>query len=169
MPGPMVESLTLLSDSGGATHSFDLRHADGTVSPIFTAGPCSSSMNLAWGLVERDMFPEWASILVERQWAGRGQQRRVWHSPPGNLYASVRLPRSLPPWNTMLSLVVGGMVLGFLENLGLSVELKWPNDVLISRRKIGGILLEEKSGEVIAGIGLNLTSAPKEEDLGAFP
>ena len=151
------------SISGATIHSY----VSGPTAPIFAAGPCSSSMDVAWKLVKDTMFPDWASLLVERQWAGRGQQRRVWHSPPGNIYASLRLPLTVPPWHTLLSLLLGGMVLEFLEELGLDAELKWPNDLLVQRKKVGGILIEKKSEIVIAGIGLNIASAPclSDQDL----
>ena len=138
----------------------------GTVTPILTAGPCSSSMDLAWDLVERGLFPEWTSLLVECQWAGRGQHRRSWHSPVGNIYASLCLPAFLPPWRTLRSLVVGNMAAEFLEKLGLEIELKWPNDLLIQGKKIGGILIEKKGTTAVAGVGLNLGSAPRLDDLG---
>ena len=139
----------------------------GTTAPILTAGPCSSSMDVAWNLVEQNIFPHWTSLLVERQWAGKGQHRNVWYSPPGNLYTSIRLPETQFPWHTMTSLLVGGMVLDFLKYLGLEVELKWPNDLLIHRKKIGGVLVEERSGVTIAGIGLNIDSAPSLKELGS--
>jgi len=49
-----------------------------------------------------------------------------------------------------------------LEEFGLFVKLKWPNDLILKDRKIGGILIEERRGKIVLGIGLNTASAPPD-------
>ncbi|HSW46799.1 MAG TPA: biotin--[acetyl-CoA-carboxylase] ligase [Phycisphaerae bacterium] len=127
---------------------------------LFVAGPCPSSMDLAWELSEKGLFPDGASVLVASQSSGRGQLGRPWHSPAGNLYGTVRLLPLLPEWGGLAPLLLAEAALEVLGGLGLVAEIKWPNDVLVRRKKVGGILLEERSGVVMAGIGLNLTAAP---------
>lgn len=127
---------------------------------LFTSGACSSSMDLAWQITADDLFPTWASVLVTAQTSGRGQFRRLWHSPPGNVYGSLRLPVLNPTWRNLTPLLLGAGVLGVLQDLNLPARIKWPNDLLVGSKKVGGILVEERHGIVIAGVGLNLESAP---------
>jgi BirA family biotin operon repressor/biotin-[acetyl-CoA-carboxylase] ligase len=132
---------------------------------LFSVDACASSMDLAGRLAAEGGFPEWASVLATTQSAGRGQFRRKWHSPPGNVYGSLRMPRLEPPWAALMPLLLAESMLGILKNLGLAAAVKWPNDLLVCGKKVGGVLIEERAGIVIAGIGLNLTSAPQPGDL----
>jgi len=95
--------------------------------------------------------------------AGRGRQGRAWVSPQGNFYGStlVELRPADPPAQT-LSLVAG---LALIEAVDAAVPaqplmLKWPNDLLLSGRKLAGILLERSGDRVVIGFGVNLASAP---------
>jgi BirA family biotin operon repressor/biotin-[acetyl-CoA-carboxylase] ligase len=109
------------------------------------------------------------SVLVaETQSAGRGRRGRQWLSPPGlNLYLSC-LKRFDQGFGALggLSLAVGVIVMRTLETLGIDgAGLKWPNDILTTEGKLGGILVE-LSGEyqgpcaAVVGIGLNLRLTP---------
>jgi BirA family biotin operon repressor/biotin-[acetyl-CoA-carboxylase] ligase len=105
-----------------------------------------------------------AVFLAERQSAGRGRRGREWVSPPGaNIYFSLsrRFARPLPSL-AGLSLAVGVALAEGLRSLGFGqVRLKWPNDLWIDARKLGGILVQLRpevgggTGAVI-GIGLNV-------------
>ncbi len=106
--------------------------------------------------------------LADYQSAGRGRRGRQWVSPPGgNLYLSVlwRYP-SPPPHLASLSIATGLAVARTLRDLGVvAIQLKWPNDVIWYGRKLGGLLLETRSGSecvVVAGIGLNLRMPPQQ-------
>lgn len=100
--------------------------------------------------------------LAEYQTAGRGRRGRAWLAPPGGavcLSLSWSF-REVPPDLGALSLAVGVCVLRALKEVGLSARLKWPNDILVEERKLGGILIElraESAGPacVVIGIGLN--------------
>jgi BirA family biotin operon repressor/biotin-[acetyl-CoA-carboxylase] ligase len=103
------------------------------------------------------------AVLAEAQRAGRGRRGRSWASPVAcNLYLSLALP--LPGGvaaATGLSLVVGVAVAEALdEALAVPVQLKWPNDLLVGERKLGGILVELASGAAgdaaVVGIGVNV-------------
>jgi len=130
--------------------------------PLIISGNCSSSLDLAWHFHRMGLLPVWSSILVLSQWAGRGQFGRTWQSPPGNIYASWRLPDPPRPWAGMLSLVVGYMIIQGLMSAGIEVQLKWPNDLVIKRKKVGGILIEARGDTFIAGVGVNLISNMEE-------
>lgn len=120
---------------------------------------CSSTLDVAWRLLARGEMRPWDAVLCGRQWAGRGQLRRAWTSPLGNLHAAVRLPALPPAWAPLVSLLVG---YGVRQGLGVeALRLKWPNDLLLEGRKVGGILIEERDGVLVAGIGINLATAPE--------
>jgi BirA family biotin operon repressor/biotin-[acetyl-CoA-carboxylase] ligase len=104
--------------------------------------------------------PEWTTVLADRQSGGRGREGRAWASPPGGLYLSVLLrPRFARVG--LLPLAAGVAVAEAAGELGVHAELKWPNDVLASGRKLAGILSEAASGPggvewVVLGVGLNV-------------
>jgi BirA family transcriptional regulator, biotin operon repressor / biotin---[acetyl-CoA-carboxylase] ligase len=140
----------------------DCRQLDGdsTEPVVFTIETCTSTMDVAWRLSAEDRFPDWASVLSATQTAGRGQFGRSWHSPEGNLYGTLRIPRLEPVWSELLPLLLAESMRVVLADYHLSAAIKWPNDLLIGGRKVGGILVEERSDTVMAGVGLNLASAP---------
>jgi BirA family biotin operon repressor/biotin-[acetyl-CoA-carboxylase] ligase len=105
-------------------------------------------------------MPEGAIAVADFQTAGRGRQGKAWEAPPGTaLLVSVLLrPRDRPL--PQLALVVGAAVADALEQLtGLSVQIKWPNDVMLRRQKVAGILAETRDGAVVVGIGINLNQS----------
>jgi BirA family biotin operon repressor/biotin-[acetyl-CoA-carboxylase] ligase len=113
--------------------------------------------------------PEGTSVVADAQTAGRGRRGRDWFSPPGaGLYLSVIVrPDVAAEIVPMITLAAGVAVAGAVqEAVGLPVELKWPNDLVIGRpwRKLGGVLSEAASSgtgvdAVVIGIGLNLLQA----------
>jgi BirA family biotin operon repressor/biotin-[acetyl-CoA-carboxylase] ligase len=103
-------------------------------------------------------------VLADEQTAGRGSGGRSWHSPRGvGLYLSLVLrPKSLPNPHLMPLLAGLGAALA-VERLidGGGVAIKWPNDIIIRDRKVGGVLSEaswsgERLNHVVLGIGLNV-------------
>ena len=85
-------------------------------------------------------------VWVREQTAGRGRQGRDWSSPPGNLYFSLILRPDCPAGEAATLGLAAALALG--EALGKlmpplsEVHYKWPNDVLLNRRKVSGLLLE---------------------------
>ena len=102
--------------------------------------------------VAREM-PIGSVVVADHQTAGRGRLERTWEAPPGTalLASFVLVP------NPILSLAAG---VAAAEACGNGVRLKWPNDLLLGGRKVGGILVEASPTKAICGIGINLTSAP---------
>lgn len=102
--------------------------------------------------------PEGAVVAAGHQSAGRGRLGRRWEAPPGTaLTFSVLLRPPAGAAIQQLSLVGGLAVAETVEDaLQLSAQLKWPNDVMINRRKVAGILAEARDGIVVLGIGLNV-------------
>ena len=115
------------------------------------------------GLLDPSM-PEGALAVADVQTAGRGRLGRTWEAPPGSaVLASVLLKP--PPGKPLpqIALVAGVAVADALEELtGLAVQIKWPNDVMLRRLKVCGILAEARDGAVVLGIGVNVTQGPGE-------
>jgi BirA family biotin operon repressor/biotin-[acetyl-CoA-carboxylase] ligase len=107
-------------------------------------------------------------VVADSQTAGRGRLSRSWFSPAGaNLYCSVVLRTARPPerlteWLSWLPLVSALAAAEAIEQVSsIHVSVKWPNDLLISERKVGGILCESGTGTrsgpfQIIGIGVNV-------------
>jgi BirA family transcriptional regulator, biotin operon repressor / biotin---[acetyl-CoA-carboxylase] ligase len=103
-------------------------------------------------------MPEGALALCDEQTQGRGRLGRSWTAPPGTAILASLLLR--PPSDRVvseLSLVAGTAVAEAIEGaVGLAVQVKWPNDVMLNRRKVAGILAEASDGIVAVGIGVNV-------------
>jgi BirA family transcriptional regulator, biotin operon repressor / biotin---[acetyl-CoA-carboxylase] ligase len=117
-------------------------------------------------------------VVAEAQTAGRGRMGRVWHSPAGaGLYVSIVLRPSagagLSAQETSTALLTLGAGVALAQGVeaatGLAAEIKWPNDLVIARRKLAGILTEAAAAGsalqfIVLGFGLNLrqTAYPPE-------
>lgn len=134
--------------------------AGACAAPVFVTGACASSLDVARVLGEARLLPPFSSVLALSQTGGRGQMRRQWVSPPGNLYAALSWPADAGELGAAAPVVVGACLADALYARGFPAQVKWPNDLLADGRKVGGILIEERGGRVFAGIGLNLASAP---------
>jgi BirA family biotin operon repressor/biotin-[acetyl-CoA-carboxylase] ligase len=102
-------------------------------------------------------------LLAEHQFGGRGRRGRGWVAPPGGAVclSLAWIYADMPADLSALSLVVGLCVAGALHELGIESRLKWPNDLVTERGKLGGILIEmraEAGGpvHVVVGIGINV-------------
>jgi len=99
-------------------------------------------------------MPVGSIVIADHQTAGRGRHERRWEVPPGtSLLVSFVLPA-----HPLLSLAAG---VAAAEACGEPVRLKWPNDLLLESRKLGGILVEAMPEKAICGVGINLTWAPE--------
>ena len=103
-------------------------------------------------------MPEGALAVCDEQTTGRGRQGRAWTAPPGTaILCSVLLRPPSERVVTDLSLVAGTAVAEAVEGaIGLAVQVKWPNDVMLNRRKVAGILAEASGSRVVLGIGVNV-------------
>jgi BirA family biotin operon repressor/biotin-[acetyl-CoA-carboxylase] ligase len=98
-------------------------------------------------------LPIGSLVVADHQSTGRGRLDHRWDAPAGTaLLASFVLAP-----NPLLSLAAG---VAAAEACGHGVRLKWPNDLLLGGRKVGGILVEATPSKAICGIGINLTWAP---------
>jgi BirA family biotin operon repressor/biotin-[acetyl-CoA-carboxylase] ligase len=112
----------------------------------------------------RSGAPHGSVFFADEQLAGRGRGNHGWHSAPGEgLYVSVLLRPQFPSSRLPLLSLAAGLAAAQAVRAaaGLTVDLRWPNDLLIGPRKTGGILVEaatESKGllHAVAGIGINV-------------
>ena len=103
--------------------------------------------------VARDL-PIGSIVIAGHQTAGRGRLDRRWEAPPG----TALLVSFVLELNPVLSLAAG---VAAAEACGPQIRLKWPNDLLLNARKLGGILVEATPHKAVCGIGINLSWAPE--------
>jgi BirA family transcriptional regulator, biotin operon repressor / biotin---[acetyl-CoA-carboxylase] ligase len=107
---------------------------------------------------------EGATAVCDVQTQGRGRLGRGWETPAGSaiLCSLLLKPPDRAPLE-QLSLVGGLAGAETVENaLGLAVQLKWPNDVMVNRRKVAGVIAEATQGSVVVGIGINVNQSREE-------
>jgi BirA family biotin operon repressor/biotin-[acetyl-CoA-carboxylase] ligase len=133
-------------------------------SPRLDVESCESTQ----ALVDTSL-PEGALVVADHQSAGRGRLGRAWEAPPGTaILCSVLLKPPPERAAPELSLVAGVAVADALERTtGLAVQVKWPNDVMLRRRKVAGCLAEARNGAVILGVGVNVNQAREQLPDGA--
>lgn len=140
---------------------------------IHHVGETTSTLDTAFELAKKGRMTEWDSVLASSQTEGRGQMRKAWQSPPGNLYAAICMPKKPPFDSTASAVALGAFIANALSSFGCRVHLKWPNDLVLAKgdkhAKLGGILLEERDGMLMAGVGINMYSAPENLEPDALP
>ena len=119
----------------------DIERALAAHDPVLEYHPSCASTNQRCMQLDRHA----AFVIADQQTQGRGRRGRSWHSPAArNLYASVGIVVDLPASALgLVSLLVGTSCAETIAAAGFrSVTLKWPNDILLQGRKLGGILIE---------------------------
>ena len=102
-------------------------------------------------------------IIADTQSEGRGRQGRSWESSSGGLYMTALLEAG--PHSNLMPLVAGVAVAETIRyGFGVEAMLKWPNDILIGGRKVGGVLVDadwsgDARGVLLLGVGVNLNNA----------
>jgi len=120
--------------------------------------------------------PEGAVVLAEEQSAGRGRAGRSWHSERGTgIYATLLLRPKISPVQAPLLTMMAGLSAhaAIFARTGLQVDLKWPNDLILNRRKLGGFLTEMYSDTtlvrfLVVGIGINVNQEKFPGELSAI-
>ena len=115
--------------------------------------------------------PEGSLVVANHQTSGRGRRGRSWESPPGSglLFSVVLRPSSSEALEILTTALGVGTAEAIEQTAGVAAELKWPNDVTVTGRKLAGILVESRLtggaiGGVVAGVGVNVTWPPTELD-----
>ena len=111
-------------------------------------------------------------VAADKQTKGKGRKGKKWHSPEGNISLSIAFADI--EFDVPISIATGILVKDALSevfNLS-SIKLKWPNDLVFEKKKIGGILVEKEVfanyTKAIVGIGINLELGKKESWWGDF-
>jgi BirA family biotin operon repressor/biotin-[acetyl-CoA-carboxylase] ligase len=126
----------------------------------------TDSTNLQAAVLAKKGVPCGTVVLADTQSHGRGRLERVWQSPAGTgLYFSLIWHSQLKPEHlAKITLAAGlGLCKALAENTGLAPLIKWPNDLLLDAKKVGGILTEncgtlENKALIIIGVGLNVNT-----------
>jgi BirA family biotin operon repressor/biotin-[acetyl-CoA-carboxylase] ligase len=126
--------------------------------------PVTDSTNIDALEAARNDAPAGSVYFADEQLAGRGRGDHAWQSPPGEgLYVSILLRPQLPAARLpLLPLAAGLAAANAIRNVsGLTIDLRWPNDLLVGPRKAGGILVEAHTEAnmvafAVVGIGINV-------------
>ena len=132
----------------------------------------TDSTNLWIKRLAKEGAPEGTLALAEFQSAGRGRLGRSWEVPEGtSVMMSILLrPKFEPQYAPTLTLVMGMAVAKAVKSLGFDVSIKWPNDVVVSHKKICGILTEMgvRDGKIdyaVIGVGINVNIREFPEEM----
>ena len=148
------------------------------ISPVYFFETIGSTNDFAQSLADQAV-PDGALVVADEQTQGRGRVNRNWVTAPGAglAFSLVLRPTTSEIENLGLFAPLCGLAVcrALRERFKLNAEIKWPNDVLVNRRKICGILVEahwlgSQLQDVIAGIGVNVapSSVPPASNL-LFP
>jgi len=135
---------------------------------LYIFSSLSSTNQTLWQLIDLGALPG-TIVIATQQTAGRGQWGRNWISSIGGLYMSVAFPKrwgfTIPPNISIsqipqLTLSIAWGIASSLQNYDVPVKIKWPNDLILENRKLGGILIEtkvkkEKIVWAVMGVGIN--------------
>lgn len=137
--------------------------------------PVAGSTNdlaMAWA---QKGAPDWSLVIADEQTAGRGRYDRGWVTKPGSALAISLVLRPSTSETAYLPRFTALAALGLiraLAGLGLEGQIKWPNDILLAEKKVGGVLVEvDWQGELlrslVVGMGVNVNdeALPDPEDL----
>jgi BirA family biotin operon repressor/biotin-[acetyl-CoA-carboxylase] ligase len=109
--------------------------------------------------------PHGTAVVAEQQTAGIGRHGHSWHSESSaGLYMSIvlRLPAPTPALTMALGLAVQASVNDLAR---VATDIRWPNDIMLNDRKLGGIMVQTEAGAQIAGIGVNVNQEAFPEEL----
>ena len=131
--------------------------------PVYAFQTVGSTMDAAHRLAA-DEAPEGTLVVAERQEQGRGRLGRTWVSPEGGLYSSLILRPKRPAGDIpQLSLVAGLAAAEAIRDAAcLYPSIRWPNDLLLREKKVGGILTEARDSVVVVGLGINVSTDPAQ-------
>jgi BirA family biotin operon repressor/biotin-[acetyl-CoA-carboxylase] ligase len=125
-------------------------------------------------LKNREDLPNGTIVIAYQQSEGKGQKTKKWNSNPGGLYFTIKLSFAKIPTISPFWLLAGatiGLCKG-INSMGLQPQIKWPNDIIINKKKIAGVLGEFIYGKEIfnayLGIGININN-PLSQILLEYP
>lgn len=120
-----------------------------------------------WSLIDSKK-PLPIAVIALKQTAGKGQWGRTWQSSLGGLYLSVAIAADLALNNNFHLIMASAWgIASMLRNYDIPVSLKWPNDLILQNRKLGGIKIETRTSQekikyAVIGVGINWTNPVPE-------
>ena len=142
--------------------------------PIFLFEKVDSTNRIAWELAQQGVV-HGSAVKADKQTSGRGRLDRTWHSPgQKGLYCSIVIrPQVMAKEYPKITLVAGLSVASALARIcGCKISVKWPNDIYLGGKKLGGILTEaspisndKRRGFAVVGIGVNINSRNEDFSL----
>jgi BirA family biotin operon repressor/biotin-[acetyl-CoA-carboxylase] ligase len=123
---------------------------------IFRLATVKSTQDEARNLVADGNAP--VLVVASEQLSGRGRQGRTWTQPDRGMFASLAFFSNWEPDElTLIPLIAAVAVRAVVMNrFAIELDLKWPNDLIVDGRKVGGILVESSGNTVVVGCGINL-------------
>jgi BirA family biotin operon repressor/biotin-[acetyl-CoA-carboxylase] ligase len=166
-----------LVSSPDRLYDFEIQHGLKTKSlgrKVLYFDSLDSTMDMATKLAMQGC-PEGTLVLAEAQSKGRGRMGRAWHSPKykGLYFSLVLRPKISVDKAAVITLLCGVSIAEAVKEIsGSDVQIKWPNDILIRNKKLGGILTEikaemDEAAFMIIGVGLNINNDKKSLITGA--
>jgi BirA family biotin operon repressor/biotin-[acetyl-CoA-carboxylase] ligase len=101
-------------------------------------------------------------VISDRQTMGKGRYGRTWYSPEGGLWMSSLLISTQPQLMTLIGCVA---ICETMNSYDILLGIKWPNDIMLNGKKVGGVLADTIDGKVILGLGLNLNVRDFPDDI----
>lgn len=121
----------------------------------------SSTNEVAKELLRKDGVPDSFLVVADEQTSGKGRWGRSWWSPKGGLWCSLVMPPiDIPALRAAFS-----VVRTIKKVTPLRAGIKWPNDVLVRQKKVGGVLVEREKGKLIIGVGVNINQESFQKEL----
>ena len=102
-------------------------------------------------------------ITSDQQFNGIGTNNKSWYSPIGGLYTSVCISsKYIKPYSSNITLNIAILISEIFNNLNINMLIKWPNDLMLNEKKIGGILSDYINDWYIIGIGININNDERQ-------
>ncbi len=137
---------------------------------IISVPVTASTNNDIKDIIKSSAFPVFSVVTAQKQTSGRGRLGRSFLSPEGGLYFSVSYPLTGKETNIPFLTLLAGLAVNeaIKELTGTATLIKWPNDIYLNGKKLGGILTELisfKGLTAVVGIGINLTETDFSEEI----
>ena len=126
-------------------------------------------------LIAEENAPPGTVVIAKSQTAGQGQRGREWVSGRGGLYLSMAIAPDLPAINVhQLTIGLAWGIAHQLRQQGICVSIKWPNDLILADRKLGGILTQTRISQgriqrAIVGVGINYANSVESPAINLAP
>jgi len=116
----------------------------------------ASTNQYAWDLIKKNIKSP-VIVITKNQTNGKGQRENKWFSTANKSLTFSIIINENEKYDELLSLKTAIAIIdGIKKNTNIECKLKWPNDIMLNEKKIGGILIEKKKGKIVIGIGINV-------------